>query len=114
MEFDRVLPPFLERNYPSGAYRSTNEGVSWDTTLGVLAMTKRKKLHGSVKKVIKSPIPSEPEKAEIEIHEAEDLYKEIRIENVVTNEEGKKDKLKEGEDVDLIVEAEPKKNKQKP
>ena len=77
-------------------------------------MTKRKKLHGSVKKVIKSSIPAEPEKAEIEIHEAEDLYKEIRIENVVTNEEGKKDKLKEGEDVDLIVEADSKENKQKP
>ena len=77
-------------------------------------MTKRKKMRGSVKKVIKSPIPSEPEKAEIEIHEAEELYREIRIENVVTNEEGKKDKLKEGEDVDLIVETESKENKQKP
>jgi hypothetical protein len=32
----------------------------------------------------------------------------------VTNEEGKKDKLKEGEEVDVIVEAEPKKNKQPP
>lgn len=77
-------------------------------------MTKRKKLRGSVKKVIKSLIPSEPEKAEIEIHEAEELYREIRIENVVTNEEGKKDKLKEGEDVDLIVEAESKEKKPKP
>ena len=41
-------------------------------------MTKRKKLRGSVKKLIKSPIPSEPEKAEIVISEADDLYKEIR------------------------------------
>jgi molybdopterin-binding protein len=76
-------------------------------------MTKRKKLRGSVKKVIKSPVPSEPEKAEIVIHEAEDLYKEIRIENVVTDEKGKENKLKEGEDVDLIVETEPNDKKQK-
>jgi hypothetical protein len=55
--------------------------------------------------VIKSPLPSEPEKAEIVIHEAEDLYKEIRIDNVVTNEKGKEDKLKPGEDVDVIVET---------
>ena len=75
---------------------------------------KRKKLRGSVKKVIKSPIPSEPEKAEIVIHDAEDLYKEIRIENVVTNEDGKEDKLKTGEQVDLIVEADSNQNKQKP
>jgi molybdopterin-binding protein len=76
-------------------------------------MTKRKKLRGSVKKVIKSPVPSEPEKAEIVIHEAEDLYKEIRIENIVTDEKGKENKLKEGEDVDLIVETEPNDKKQK-
>lgn len=77
-------------------------------------MTKRKKLRGSVKKLIKSPIPSEPEKAEIVISEADDLYKEIRIENVVTDEKGKKDKLKEGEQVDLVVEADSNENKKKP
>ena len=76
-------------------------------------VTKQKKLHGSVKKVIESPIPSEPEKAEIVIHEAEDLYKEIRIDNVVTNEKGKQDKLKSGEDVDVIVETNSDENKQK-
>ena len=74
-------------------------------------MTKRKKLRGSVKKLIKSPIPSEPEKAEIVIHEADDLYKEIRIENVVTDEKGEKDKLKQGEQVDLVVETDPNEKK---
>lgn len=76
-------------------------------------MTKKKKLHGSVKKVIKSSTLSEPEKAEIVIHEAEDLYKEIRIENVVTDEKGKQDKLKSGEGVDVIVETNSDENKQK-
>lgn len=77
-------------------------------------MTKRKKLRGSVKKLIKSPFPSEPEKAEIVIHEADELYKEIRIENVVTDESGGKDKLKEGEQVDLVVETDSNESKRKP
>lgn len=68
---------------------------------------KRKKLHGSVKKIITSVLPNEPEKAEIQIDEADDLYKEIRIENVVTDEKGEKDILERGEDVDIVLEADP-------
>jgi hypothetical protein len=74
---------------------------------------KHKKLHGSVKKVIKSVNPSEPDKAEIDIHEADDLYREIRIENVVTDEKGEKAKLKQGEDVDITLETD-RDDKQKP
>jgi hypothetical protein len=33
------------------------------------------------------------------------LYKEIRIENIVTDEEGKKAELRPGADIDVIVEA---------
>lgn len=68
---------------------------------------KRKRLHGSVKKVIRAALPNETEKAEIQIEEADVLYKEIRIENVVTDEDGKKDVLKQGEDVDIVVETDP-------
>ena len=74
---------------------------------------KRKKLHGSVRKVIKSLSPSEPEKAQIDIHEADELYKEIRIENVVKDEEGKEDRLQKGEDVDVILEVDPDPDKTK-
>ena len=66
---------------------------------------KRKKLQGTVQKVIKPAIPTEPEKAQIDIHDAEDLYREIRIENVVTGENGEKARLKPGAKVDVIVEA---------
>jgi hypothetical protein len=66
---------------------------------------KRKKLQGTVQKVIKPAIPGEPEKAQIDIHDAEDLYREIRIENVVTDEKGEKARLKPGAEVDVIVEA---------
>jgi hypothetical protein len=61
--------------------------------------------HGTVKKIIKSPDPSVPEKAEVEVHEADELYKEIRIDNVLEDEQGKKVKLKEDAPVDITVEA---------
>ena len=66
---------------------------------------KRKKLHGTVEKIIKPLAPSQPEKAQIGIDGADDLYREIRVENVVTDESGRKDRLKTGAKVDVIVEA---------
>jgi len=66
---------------------------------------KRKKLRATVAKVIKSPHPSQPEKAEIEIQEADDLYREIRVDNELTDDAGGKASLKPGAEVDVIVEA---------
>ena len=66
---------------------------------------KRMKLRGTVQKVIKPSVPSQPEKAQIDIQEADDLYREIRIKNEVTDEKGGKARLKEGVEVDVIVEA---------
>jgi hypothetical protein len=63
--------------------------------------------HGTVKKIIKPADPSMPEKAEVEVHEADELYKEIRIDNELEDERGKKVKLKENAPVDITVEAEP-------
>lgn len=68
---------------------------------------KRKKFLGTVEKIIKPPAPSEPEKAQIDIEGADHLYREIRVENVVTNEKGEEARLKPGAKVDVIVEAEP-------
>ncbi|HTC45679.1 MAG TPA: hypothetical protein VK722_00030 [Candidatus Aquilonibacter sp.] len=66
---------------------------------------KRQKLRGTVHKIIEPIVPGEAEKAEIDVRGADPLYKEIRIKNVVTDEEGKKAALKEGAEVDVIVEA---------
>jgi hypothetical protein len=63
---------------------------------------------GTVRKVIKPIVPSEPEKAEIEIQGADDLYREIRIENKLVDSEGKKVKLKPNAPVDVTVEADEK------
>jgi hypothetical protein len=67
----------------------------------------KKTLPGTVEKIIKPVDPSLPEKAQIDIHDADDLYKEIRIENKLTDEKGDEVQLKEGADVDVTVEAEP-------
>ena len=66
---------------------------------------KRKKLQGTVQRVIKPISPNEPEKAQIDIQGADDLYREIRIDNEITDEKGRKAQLKEGAEVDVIVEA---------
>ena len=63
---------------------------------------------GTVKKIIKSPFPEEPQKAEIAIEDADDLYREIRVENTLENEKGKKVKMKQGAQVDVTIEADDK------
>jgi hypothetical protein len=58
--------------------------------------------------LIKPVHPSLPEKAEIEVHDADDLYREIRIDNALVDEHGHKVKLREHADVDVVIEANPK------
>ena len=62
-------------------------------------------LPGTVEKVIKSPDPSEPDKAQIVVEGADELYREIRIDNALQNEKGEEVALKPGTDVDVTVEA---------
>ena len=66
---------------------------------------KRKKLPGTVNKIIKPVVSSEPEKAQIDVEGAEDLYREIRIENTLTDNNGEEVHLKEGAQVDVSIEA---------
>ena len=61
---------------------------------------------GKVQKIIK--LPQEPEKAEIAVDGADELYSEIRIENELQTEQGEKVKLKKGAPVEVIVEADDK------
>ena len=54
------------------------------------------------------PHPSEPEKAQIAVQGADELYREIRIENALEDESGKQVKLKAGAQVNVTVETDPK------
>ena len=64
-------------------------------------------LPGSVERVVKSRIPGVPEKAEIAVEGADHLYKEIRIENTLTNESGQEVHLKPGAQVEVTIKAGP-------
>ena len=66
---------------------------------------KRKKLPGTVNKIIQPIVPSVPEKAQIDLEGAEDLYREIRIENTLTDEHGEEVRLKERAQVEVSIEA---------
>jgi hypothetical protein len=75
---------------------------------------KRRKMRGTVEKVIEPALPSEPEKAQISIDEGDHLYREIRVENVVTGADGEQSSLKPGAKVDVIVEADSSATMKKP
>jgi hypothetical protein len=62
-------------------------------------------LPGKVEKIIRSSNPAEPEKAQIAVEGADTLYREIRIENTLTDEDGNEVRLKKGAEVAVTVEA---------
>jgi len=64
-------------------------------------------LPGTVEKIIPPITPSQPEKAQISVEGAEDLYKEIRVENTLQDESGNEVALKKGAKVDVTIEADP-------
>ena len=64
---------------------------------------------GTVAKIIPSPRPSEPEKAQIAVDRRTDhRHQDLRIENTLTDEHGEDVKLKKGAQVEVTVTAEPK------
>jgi hypothetical protein len=71
-------------------------------------MRKRKKLRGTVENVVRHC--GEPEKAQIEIQEADPLHRELRVENEAEPDgDGKKHPFEKGEDVDVTIESDGKK-----
>ena len=62
-------------------------------------------LPATVEKIIKPLTPGDPEKAQLSIEGADDLYREIRIENTLTDQNGDKVRLKRGAEVEVTVEA---------
>jgi hypothetical protein len=62
-------------------------------------------LPATVEKIIKPIVPGDPEKAQIAIEGADHLYREIRIENTLTDENGEKVRLKQGAELEVTVEA---------
>ena len=70
-------------------------------------------LPGTVEKIIESPHPTLPEKAEIAVEGADELYQELRIDNTLTDANGEEVRLTKGARVQVTVEAEPEATKAK-
>jgi hypothetical protein len=64
-------------------------------------------LPATVEKIIPPLNPGQPEKAQIAVEGAEELYKEIRVENTLQDESGNEAGLKEGVKVEITKEAQP-------
>ncbi len=62
---------------------------------------------GVVQKIISSPSSNVADTAEISVDGAEDLYKEIRIENTLQDSKGNEVELKAGDNVTVTVKTEP-------
>jgi hypothetical protein len=60
---------------------------------------------GTVKKIIPPPRPSQPEKAQIAVEGADRQYRDLRIENTLTDENGDDVRLKKGAHVEVTVTA---------
>jgi hypothetical protein len=63
-------------------------------------------LPGTVEKIIPAVPHVHPEKAQIVVDGAEELYKEIRVENTLHDGNGKTVGLKPGAEVEVTIEAE--------
>ena len=81
----------------------TSEQRSGDHTTEKPSVT----LPGTVEKIIPSAFPSDPEKVQIAVESADDLYREIRVENTLEDKQGRQVSLKPGAHVEVTIEAEP-------
>jgi hypothetical protein len=63
---------------------------------------------GTVNKIISPSRPTQPEKAQIAVDGADHRYRDLRIENTLTDEHGDDVKLKKGAHVEVTVKAESK------
>jgi hypothetical protein len=84
---------FPEHDRPIAWHRS---GRPWKT------------LSGSVQKIIKNVYANQAENVEIGIDEAENLFREVRIENTFSDADGQPVALKQGARVDVTFEADAK------
>jgi hypothetical protein len=62
-------------------------------------------LPGTVEKIIPPVHPSESEKAQIAVEGADELYREIRVENTLQDEQGNAVALRPGAQVEVTIEA---------
>jgi hypothetical protein len=118
LELRDALHQHIERlrtrlaDYPSLAERRGRYGTPSSSRIAVPEMPPALEkpsvtLPGTVEKIISPPYLTIPEKAQIVVQGADDLYREIRIDNALTDEKGGRVSLKKGAEVEVTVEADP-------
>jgi len=66
-----------------------------------------KKFRATVQRIIKPhPVFGEPEKVQIAVEGADQLYRELRVPNKLTDEEGNTVRLKPGAEVEVSIKSE--------
>jgi hypothetical protein len=65
-------------------------------------------LPATVEKIIPPVDPRDPEKAQISIEGAEELYKEVRVDNILQDKNGHPVSLRKGAEVEVTIAADPK------
>jgi hypothetical protein len=64
-------------------------------------------LPGTVDKIVKPRAPGKREQAQIEVEGADHIYKEIRIENALTDDLGQEVRMEPGDKVNVTITSEP-------
>jgi len=64
-------------------------------------------LNATVEKIIKAAHPHDTEKAQISVEGADHLYRELRVENKLKDDDGNEVALKPGAEVEVTLEADP-------
>ncbi len=60
-------------------------------------------MQGTVEKIVPASAPTQPEKAQITVDVPDRKYRDLRIENILTDEHGDDVKLKKGAHVEVTV-----------
>ena len=58
---------------------------------------------GTIQKIIRSVDPTKPDKVQIVVRAADDLYREIRVDNIFQNEDGDLVNLGPGDEVEITI-----------
>jgi hypothetical protein len=102
-EASRIIEPGQRTDTSIVCYGHLTNLLALD---GIMSEKTSITLPGTVEKILKFPIPDEPEKAQIAVEGADELYREIRIDNTLRNEDGEEVSLKPGARVEVTLEAE--------
>src|SRR5258708_1103704 len=106
MDPQKFNPRENHRQIPSVWFRTRTEGSMSDKLKDEEKEDKATvTLPGKVEKVIAPIDPSLAEKAESSVEAADELYREIRVENTLSDERGNEVGLKPGAEVDVTIEA---------